>query len=189
MNIKSISLFFVALFFFSTACSTEPPQIDSSNSLKQDSEFLFTISEQFKSALRKKNFLIHEPEKLETTILIDNMWQLNKFFINRHIFEYTNLRKFRITNTKNNSSASLYSFQFNSQEAATSWFNVFYKTNIKGQLKISFGRPKKMLGLVNASVILIEGYSMSNYENLNYIVTNLDGVTAILDPVKISIGK
>lgn len=203
---KSLTVILIATLFSGTACSAgnndDSPAIShtasetvlaqsGSSEEKNPAGNQFTIREKFRATLGTKFFTIEEPEELETSKLIDNMWQLKKFFDDSksNIFAYTSLSKYIIKSTKNSSSAALYRFHFVNQDAAKNWFNVVSETRLQGELKMSFRRPKKMLGLTGENVILVEGYRMSDYKDLKFIISNVDGVTSIVDPNTIIIKR
>ena len=196
MNINHLLSILIVVFLSSTACSadnaltstenTQDVQLAQSDPVTPNgqSHGKFSISDKFRPTLLEKGFSIEAPEEIEPSKLIDNMRQLKIFFDENTLdfFTYTSLSKYHISNSTNRSIVSLYSFHFKSKEAATSWFNVFDKTKLKGQIKITFSRPKKMLGLVGSNVIFVEGYMISDFEPLKFIVSNIDGIESILDP-------
>jgi len=201
MKIKYLLIISVALNCTGVACGGErthvlSQSVDNSNSQatgaavqEGSANHKFSISKKYRATLLNKGFVVQAPEDVEASKMIDNMWQLKKFFEDKNsdIFKYTRLKKYHIVSKKNKSSATLYCFHFDSRQAASDWYSVIDKTRLKGQLKIVFRRPKKMLALLRYNVILVEGYRMSDYEALKFIVTNLDGVSSILDPNAISL--
>lgn len=143
------------------------------------------INEAFKQALLHKEFIVHPPEKIDKPKIVDNIRRIKPLFAGKEeiFFSYSELSRYAIDNRTNKVSARLYCFEFEKSEDAAAWFDAVDQSKAEGNRRsIVFSKPKKLLALAQNQVVLLEGYHISNFDVLNYIIDKLDNVQAVLGP-------
>jgi hypothetical protein len=189
---------FLVLLFIATACNaknlstsdsdslskTRPPNIEETASEKNANN-VWVINDQFRNALLEKGFAIHSPENIEKPNIIDNIKRIKPFFKDNDelFFSYSVLSRHIINKKNSNISARLYCFQFSDNEQAFKWFDVVDKMKEKGNRRfVVFSKPKKLMALSENKIFLLEGYHISNFDALNFIIDQLKNVQVVLGP-------
>lgn len=141
----------------------------------------FVVKDTFTAELKKQGFVIQEPELIEKPKTVTGMRQIREFFPenDQSFFTYTRLNSYLIKNVNNKKIVQLYCYQFDSFEAAQTWFNVIAK-NKKPLIRAMFRRPKKTMGLSDGYVILLTGFNMSDDKSLRYIMSKLDNIHSVI---------
>ncbi len=101
---------------------------------------------------------------------MDNLSHVKSLFDYQEVegfFSYQQLNQYDIKNKTEGSSAGVYVFRFASDNDAAKWFNTVDSSHPSHRL-IVFGKPKKLMVLAGQEVILIEGYRMSNFKELDF---------------------
>lgn len=192
---------FLFIFFSISACNADDtstsissveanmPHIQSSNqyatTTQENSNKAFKINDKFRKALLKEGFTVHPPEDIKKPNVVDNIQRIKPFFNDQEkvFFSYAKLNRYAIDNSKNKISARFYCFQFQNSKDAGAWFDVIDKSKALGNRRlIVFSKPKKLLALAQNKVFLLEGYHISNFDVLNFIVDQLDNVQFVLGP-------
>lgn len=140
--------------------------------------------------LIKRKWAISNPvaiRKLEIPAISDNIKQVQQLFIGKEkLFgSFDTLHRYMMHNNKSRVNARLYCFEFKTAQQAKKWFNVIDKTKAKNKRKVIFSKPKKLAAIANNRIYLIEGYHIRNYEQLQFILTQLPNVHSILGPDKV----
>jgi len=145
------------------------------------------INENFRNALKKKGYEVQPPENIEKPEVVDNIPRVKSLFGNNEeiFFSYTTLNRYVIYGAKNRISARLYCFQFKNREEASTWFEVLDNSKSQGNRRlVVFRKPKKLAGLANDRVFLLEGYFINSYEPLNFIINQIDNLEYTLSPTE-----
>ncbi len=186
---KAATLFFIFLTLF-TGFAIVAAEIEKPTDNSKDLVLKFapsSIDNNFKQAITVDNYSLETLDTLESFVLVDNLRHVKSLFDFQEaegFFSYQRLDRYYITNKGKGTSARLYSFRFESSEEAVLWFNTIESSHVSHRLMV-FGKPKKVMALVGSEVILIEGYNMSDYKALHFLINQIDGVEVILGPKEI----
>jgi hypothetical protein len=145
------------------------------------------INEVFKKEIQKNGYTIQSPENIKKPEVVDNLSRVKSLFGNKDVifFSYLALNRYALFKGKNRIAARLYCFQFKNKEDASTWFRVIDHSKSQGSRRIVvLSKPKKLLGLAGDSVFLIEGYHISNFNPLYFILNQIDSLEYILSPTE-----
>ncbi len=140
------------------------------------------INENFKRNIASHNYVLQKLDDVEKFTLVDNLRHIKSLFDEQEaegFFSYQQLSRYAINNKSKGTSAGVYVFRFENESEALIWFTIVKSSHESHRLMV-FGKPKKMMALAGQEVILIEGYHMSNYVALNFLIEQLDGVQMVL---------
>lgn len=145
------------------------------------------INEVFKKAIQKNGYTIQSPENIKKPEVVDNISRVKSLFGNKDdiFFSYSALNRYALFRGENRIAARLYCFQFNNEKDASKWFRVIDNSKSQGSRRlVVFSKPKKLLRLAGDSVFLIEGYHISNFNSLYFILNQIDSLQYILSPTE-----
>ena len=209
MNIlRKIPWVFVYVFLLTLSCNALPEQDNSQkagqsapisknaegralNSSTEDIKGALDcgIDAKFKDGIKKDNFTIIQVVRIQKSSIPnipDNIKSIKKIFVGKEdIFDsFSSLHRFSIKNTKSKVSANLYCFKFQDASQASKWFDVVDKAGPLSERLPVLRRPKKLMALANDKVFVIEGYHISSFISLRFILDNIPNKSAILYPDK-----
>lgn len=147
------------------------------------------ISQKFRIALQNKGYTVHSPEEIKKPEVVDNIKRVKSLFNNKDIifFSYLTLNRYAIYKGKDRIRARLYCFQFKNNEQAYRWFEVIDNSRSEGHRRlVVFSKPKKLLALAGDRVYLLEGYHISGFDSLYFIINQLENLEYILGPTETS---
>jgi hypothetical protein len=145
------------------------------------------INENFIRALKKKGYTIQSPDNIKKPEVVDNIARVQSLFGNKDdiFFSYSTLNRYAIYRGKTHIAARLYCFQFKDKEKASTWFRVIDNRKSRGSRRlVVFSKPKKLLGLAGDKVFLLEGYHISSFDSLYFILNQIDDLEYLLSPTE-----
>jgi hypothetical protein len=145
------------------------------------------IDTQFKQAILKNNFSIKQLlsiEKSSIPNIADNIKSIRKLFKGKEtVFDaYSTLDRYTIKSSTSKISFNLYCFQFNDSQLASSWFDTLDKLKSTGIRTAILSRPKKIVALANNKIFVIEGYHISSFKSLHFILDQIPNKQSTLSP-------
>lgn len=143
----------------------------------------------FKKALEKEAYIINPPEAIRKPEVVDNLKRIKSLFGDQDdiFFSYITLNRYTINSNKNDTHFRFYCFQFEKSEDAAKWFDVVEESKSQGNRRlVVFSKPKKLLALAKDKVFLLEGYHISNFDALEFIMAQLENVEYVLGPSETS---
>jgi len=145
----------------------------------------------FRQALFEHEFSVGAAElieKSEIPNIADNIKSIKKLFSEKEeVFDrFSTLSRYYIKKNNSKINARFYCLKFSKKEDARAWFEVINRSAFKNKRLIIFKKPKKVMVLSGEYIYLIEGYHITNYDVLHFIVDQLTEVDAVFSPAMIT---